>query len=626
MLAGRLGSLRWLVLSSLGVGALGCGGSLEAVEDTALRDTEASLAGLQGNTVYGRWLGSGGRSPTHPGNRTFIVDHAGPTATVTFTLTSTVDAYLYLLDASGNVLAEDDNSAGNLGARLSVSLAPGTYKLVAATASPGQSADLTLVSDRAPLRFSQRLLVKPVSTFQWVYDDSGTGSNDDVSIWRPNLAQSPGYYSLGDVAMPNGGGGPAPSTALVVQGEGDLLARPVDYVWVWDDKGSGGTHDGSFWEPVAPAGYTCLGAVGVLGYGKPSTDLIRCVKNEYVVSANPSALWNDSGSGANNDVGLWQPLVRDHRGLPATTFVARPSHSDTGGSRYWAINKSATANPELQGLPVSAATAAAFAPRVWMHPGEAYFPSSTEFHLANVHVEGGHQVTNQALGCDSCTDPQFLDGQRPNQTPVPVYAELITRTVNGQPTSTTDVVYWMFYPYNNGKRVCIGWYSPWGCVGGYSTFGNHVGDWEHATVRFVEGRPSQVYLSQHASGQTFTYGDKGMGLLGWRPELFSAQGSHGVYADAARHIYQNLPNGDFLADDTGRGIAWDTWSALVPFDWRTPGTFTGSLSWLNRTERWGNPKSGCEVSEPIAGECILNDGPTGPMSKSASQPDFLPLD
>jgi hypothetical protein len=50
------------------------------------------------------------------------------------------------------------------------------------------------------------------------------------------------------------------------------------------------------------------------------------------------------------------------------------------------------------------------------------------------------------------------------------------------------------------------------------------------------------------------------------------------------------------------------------------------LSWLNITSRWGNPKSGCEVSEPIAGECVLNDGPQGPMLKSYAQPPLGPLE
>jgi Vacuolar protein sorting-associated protein 62 len=337
------------------------------------------------------------------------------------------------------------------------------------------------------------------------------------------------------------------------------------------------------------------------------------VRSEYVLPANPAGLWNDSGSGADNDVGIWQVEPRDHRGLALSTFIARPSHTDPGGNRYWVINKSATANVELKGVPVDAVTANGYAPLMWLHQDEYYFPSSVEFFLPNVHEDNGYMVTNQSLGCDSCTDPVFLDGQRPNPTQVPIYAEIINRTQNGQPTNVTDIVYWAFYPYNNGKRVCIGWYSPWGCAGGYSTFGNHVGDWEHFTVRFVDGRPSQVFLSQHSGGQTFNFGDKNLALTGFHSEVYVAQGSHGVYPDAARHIYQTLGNGDFLADDTSRGIPWYTWNNTVAFSWQPRGTYGGSLSWLNLTSRWGNPKSGCSVSENVSGECVLNDGPTGIM-------------
>ena len=65
--------------------------------------------------------------------------------------------------------------------------------------------------------------------------------------------------------------------------------------------------------------------MAVLGYGKPSTDLIRCVKSEYVLPANPAWVWEDSGSGADYDLGLWQAAIRDHRAACApSTFVARP--------------------------------------------------------------------------------------------------------------------------------------------------------------------------------------------------------------------------------------------------------------------------------------------------------------
>lgn len=277
------------------------------------------------------------------------------------------------------------------------------------------------------------------------------------------------------------------------------------------------------------------------------------------------------------------------------------------------------------------ALARRYAPRVWLAQGESYFPSSVEWHLNQTHVENrsGQQflVTNQALGCDSCTEPSFLDGQRPGQHDVPVYAEVAHRTDAGRPTNVTDIMYWMFYPYNNGKRVCIGLYIPViGCAGGYSTFGNHVGDWERVTLRLVDGRPYQISLSQHSGGQTFRYGDPAVALDGERPVVYAARGSHGLYPDARRHTYKNLPNGDTLNDDTSAGTAWDTRTALKAFTWQPDGSYTGEWAWLNYTGRWGNPKSGCHIVESISGECVLNDGPTGLPTRSVHDPGMQSLD
>lgn len=582
-------------------------------------------AGFNGNIVYGHWRVSGGKSPSSAGNPVFLLDFAGPADIVTIKLSSSVDTYLYLLDANGNVLAEDDHSGGGKNAQLSVALSPGSYRLVAATAATGQTGDFTLSSDKAPLRFPQQLELQPVTRFTWIYDDRGSGASSNIAIWRPDLSQHPGFFSLGDVGMTRYR--LAPSASFVVRGEGDLLAKPTDYTLTWNDKGSGGDSDGSLWEPVAPAGYTCLGHVAVRGYSKPSTELIRCVKSAYVLAADPQKLWTDSGSGANRDAGLWQAVPKDHRGLLASTFISRPSHSDTGGiSRYWVLNKSATANEELRGGAVDTRTVVSFAPRIWLHADESYFPSSAEFHLANVHEVNGHLVTKQPLGCDSCTDPAFLDGQRPDQTSVPVYAQIIQRPQIGQVAGVTDVLYWSFYPYNNGKRVCIGLYETdlgIGCIGGYSTFGNHVGDWEHLTVRFVDGRPSQLYLSQHADGQTFTFGDKLLSFEGWHPVNYSAKGSHGLYPDAARHIYQTIFNGDFLADDTGAGLAWDTWNHVVPMAWQARGNYIGDLEWMNLQVYWGNPEAGCGN---LSGFCVNSGGPGSLMTRRVADPAYMTLE
>jgi hypothetical protein len=346
-----------------------------------------------------------------------------------------------------------------------------------------------------------------------------------------------------------------------------------------------------------------------------------------VLPGTPTYVWDDNGSGAEYDVSLSQSEPRDHRGLGLSTFEGQNHYGASDPSRFWVLNKSATANPELAGLPVDGQTALQFAPRVWLHGGEYYFPSSVEHFLANVHNDGSHLVTNESLGCDSCTDPQFLDGQRPDQVHVPMYVEIVQRTQNGQPTNITDIIYWTFYPYNNGKRVCIGLYTEWGgCLGSYGTFGNHVGDWEHMTVRFVDGRPHVVYLSQHSEGQALLFGSKWLSLVGWHPEIYAALGSHALYPEAARHVYRHLDNGDFLADDTGRGIAWDGWVRPVVFPWKPMGTYTGSLSWLNITSDWGNPSAGCGLVEDVSGECVRNGGPTAPMMKGFSQPPALTLE
>ncbi len=180
------------------------------------------------------------------------------------------------------------------------------------------------------------LAIKVVNSFVWVYDDSGTGSNDDLTIWRANLANSPGYQSLGDVAI---NGRHQPTSVIIAKESGDKLKPPVDYSLIWQDSGSGGTYDMSVWRPLPPAGYTCIGSVTQLNYSKPSTNLIRCVKNNLLVRGGPSKVWDDSGSGANWDLGIWKNVAISQSGLTPGTFKAERSHSNTGGDQYWVLDK-----------------------------------------------------------------------------------------------------------------------------------------------------------------------------------------------------------------------------------------------------------------------------------------------
>jgi hypothetical protein len=110
-----------------------------------------------------------------------------------------------------------------------------------------------------------------------------------------------------------------------------------------------------------------------------------------------------------------------------------------------------------------------------------------------------------------------------------------------------DAFWFFFYSYNLGQTVLN------------IRFGNHVGDWEHCMVRFQNGIPRAMFLSEHAGGKAYTWralekraqkGDKPA-----RPVIYSAVGSHAMYASPGMHPYV-LPF-KMLKDLTDRGPLWD---------------------------------------------------------------------
>lgn len=578
------------------------------------------------NVIHGEWQYSGGQDPAHARNRQLIVDYTGQPDIVTFELDSVAGPYLYLQDADGRTLAQARNVGGNSFARISRYLLPGTYRLVAATTDAGRTAPFTLRSDKARLRPPLNLWVKPVNGFDWIYDDRGTGANDDVSVWRPRSEPQAGYYSLGDVAMPERGR--QPRVTFLVHGDAGLLAPPVDYQAVWDDGGTGGTFDVAFWRPVAPPGYTCLGSVARLNYEKPSTDLIRCVRSDYVLSAGAGWVWSDKGSGGRHDITVWEADPADHRILTTSTMVAQAGYGGADGALFWGLNKSLLANPELQGAGfVDDLAALRFAPRLWLHPDEGFYPSSLEFYVQNMVEVGGRLTTRENLGCPSCTDPSFLRGQHTNPVSAPVFAQIIPRAPGGVPTNVTDIVYWFFFPYQQGKERCSN-IMPNGLCSNYRRAVNRVGDWEHLTLRFVDGRPSEVVMTQSNNGGHHHFGHKDLGLVSdFRPEVLVAHGAHGLYADSGAYTYKYFTDGMNFVDFTAMGREWNSTRNLTSFVWQPPGTYAiPALRHFNITLDWGNARDGCgDGATRGVGDCVLSAGQQAPSMRSFAQPGSMDM-
>ncbi|KAK4151139.1 hypothetical protein C8A00DRAFT_45609 [Chaetomidium leptoderma] len=110
-----------------------------------------------------------------------------------------------------------------------------------------------------------------------------------------------------------------------------------------------------------------------------------------------------------------------------------------------------------------------------------------------------------------------------------------------------DAFWFFFYSYNLGQTVLN------------IRFGNHVGDWEHCMVRFQHGVPRAMFLSEHAGGKAYLWKalEKRIQKDGKpaRPVIYSAVGSHAMYASPGMHPYV-LPF-KLLKDITDKGPLWD---------------------------------------------------------------------
>lgn len=99
-----------------------------------------------------------------------------------------------------------------------------------------------------------------------------------------------------------------------------VLAYTTQFEFRWNDRGSGGKHNGAFWQPLPPAGFLALGGVGVKGYDKIDGKVAAlCVRAADPSSPRPplaaptgyERIWKDKGTGADHNGSCWRPLAPD---------------------------------------------------------------------------------------------------------------------------------------------------------------------------------------------------------------------------------------------------------------------------------------------------------------------------
>ncbi len=160
-----------------------------------------------------------------------------------------------------------------------------------------------------------------------------------------------------------------------------------------------------------------------------------------------------------------------------------------------------------------------WAPLFWLHPAEVFLPSSVDFFVERMQVRDAdegvvqadptvdtvvsgdgteelHLNTEEDLECVHCYEDFFFGQPAVALEELPVYTHV---REYGDPCSTVDVRYAVFYPYNYGKDTCVGIALDENtCLGRVVTVNNHVSDWEGVQIRFRGRRPTDLYLGAHS--------------------------------------------------------------------------------------------------------------------------------
>ena len=304
---------------------------------------------------------------------------------------------------------------------------------------------------------------------------------------------------------------------------------------------------------------------------------------------------------------------------------------------------------------------------MWLESQEKYFPSDIGAQLQHTKPENNFKVVANApnpltldnldqlnandganvylTSVDDITkNPAWLTGVKPDSTGKTPGATSCAVIVNDHGNNVVDVFYMYFYAFNWGGRL-LGFDvdDHVGVRGTLTSFREArwlirvIQDWEHNMIRFQNGKPSQVWFSQHAFGEAFTYDC--LEKQGPRVVAYSGNGSHANYATSGKHDHTipdfNLPGEGILTDTTDKGTLWDPLLSAYFYSYDASAkSFTAydpsyPTAWLSFIGKWGDqqyPDSDPRQHKILGVDATarFSGGPTGPEDKQLNRTKVCP--
>lgn len=497
------------------------------------------------------------------------------------------------------------------------------------------------------------LELRQVSSFSKVWAAlQGGPDNLGTSFFRP--APLPlGFFILGYYAHPNN---KPPSGHVLVarditEGDVPILKAPLDFALIWSSHDSDIKQSGTayFWLLSPPDGYRAVGFAVTDTPEKPSADDFRCIRDDFTDECEAdSSVWGSDRDGVT--VFPLRPSVRgvEALGISVGTFSVQAHGSPAVSSLACLKNKSPDFTRFMPTLPQIEALMQNFSPWIYLHPNESYLPSSVNWFFENgallyqrdnqtpVQIEMDGSNLPQGGSDDGAywidlptNDSQMEMVKKGDVASMEVY--LHVKSMLG--ATCTDIAIWVFYPFNGHARAKVEFLTI-----SLSKIGEHVGDWEHVTLRISNftGELQSMYFSEHGGG-TWVEASQLEFEGGNRPVAYSSLNGHAFYSKPGLVLqgeYSRLGIG--IRNDTGKGTRIDVGERfkLVSADYLD----VAEPGWLNYRRRWG-PKETYDTTkeiekvlrvlprklrervektiERLPDEVLGEVGPTGPKLKSS---------
>ncbi|OVA09336.1 Vacuolar protein sorting-associated protein 62 [Macleaya cordata] len=495
------------------------------------------------------------------------------------------------------------------------------------------------------------LEVYQISTFTkvWASLEGGPG-NLGATFFEPSSIPN-GYYMLGCYSQPNNQ--PLFGWVLVGKDNGTgTLTMPMDYTLVWSSESSTIKKDGNgyIWLPVAPERYRVVGHVVTNSPAKPALDKILCVRSDLTDSCERTALiW---GVGGINVYGL-RPTSRGTQalGVSVGTFVAEADGSQSSFSALSCLKNRDSNLSCMPNLNQIQALVQTYSPWIYLHPDEAYLPSSASWFFTNgaLLYKQGNESNPLSIDPKGSNLPQGGSDDGTYWLDLPIDKSSKERVKKGDLQSSesylhvkpmlgatfTDIALWIFYPFNGPARAKVELINiPLGKIG------QHVGDWEHLTLRInnFSGKLWSVYFSEHSKGVWVNASELEYFQGGNKVVAYSSLHGHAFYPKPGLVLQGNTSLGIGIRNDTAKSkIMMNTGERYVVVSAEHLGTII-EPPWLNYTRKWG-PKLGYNLADELKNiekllpgklkdafkrvvdglpkEVLGEEGPTGPKMKNS---------